>query len=187
MTWNRAVFCIRLTKTLLTHMLLHKQHDTGHQNWVSTPLASSFTSNYADKAIELLLQHPEPEPRRAVLSLKGGILLCQSSRGGSASLITTMKKTPPTEARNAHGLPLPHLAALRKQAGLSQRTLAERAGLCMQTISRIEHGANARYDTIELLSEALQVSSARLLRPSRRRAVPAPKALPEGATSTTQE
>lgn len=76
---------------------------------------------------------------------------------------------PSPSSGRTNGVPVPQLAALRKQAGLSQRTLAKRAGLSVQTISRLEHGANARYDTIALLAEALDVLPVRLLRSSRRR------------------
>ena len=75
---------------------------------------------------------------------------------------------PPPSTQRTNGVPVPQLAVLRKQAGLSQRTLAQRAGLGMQTISRLEHGANARYDTIERLATALQVAPTRLIRSSRR-------------------
>ncbi|HEU5382321.1 MAG TPA: helix-turn-helix transcriptional regulator [Ktedonobacteraceae bacterium] len=75
-------------------------------------------------------------------------------------------RLPPS--RRTNGVPVPQLADLRKQVGLSQRALARRAGLSMQTISRLEHGANARYDTIELLAQALDVLPARLIRAPRR-------------------
>lgn len=67
-----------------------------------------------------------------------------------------------------NGVPVPQLARLRKQAGLSQRALAERARVSRQTINRLEHGANARYDTITLLTQALKVSPAHLVRRPRR-------------------
>ena len=63
-----------------------------------------------------------------------------------------------------NGVPVPQLARLRKRAGLSQQALADRAGLGIQTISRLERGGNARYVTIELLAHALQVPPARLIR-----------------------
>ncbi len=78
-----------------------------------------------------------------------------------------MNPSSPSSGRT-NGVPVPQLAILRKQAGLSQRTLAKRAGLGVQTISRLEHGANARYDTIERLAHVLQVSPARLIRSPRR-------------------
>ena len=70
-------------------------------------------------------------------------------------------------AGRTNGVPVPQLAFLRKQAGLSQSTLAERAKLSRQTINRLEQGANARYDTIELLAQALNVKPVRLIRSPR--------------------
>ena len=64
-----------------------------------------------------------------------------------------------------NGVPVPQLARLRKRAGLSQQALAQRAELSMQTISRLERGANARYVTISLLAKALRVPPARLIEP----------------------
>lgn len=75
------------------------------------------------------------------------------------------------------GVPVPGLPSLRRQAGLSQRALAERAGLGRNTISRLEQGANARYETISLLAQALQVPPSRLIKAPRSRR---PKSPPEG-------
>ena len=75
------------------------------------------------------------------------------------------------------GVPVPGLPSLRRQAGLSQRALAERAGLGRNTISLLEQGANARYETIALLAQALQVPPTRLIKPPRPRR---PKSLLEG-------
>jgi transcriptional regulator with XRE-family HTH domain len=72
--------------------------------------------------------------------------------------------TPQSRADKTSGVPVPQLVTLRKNAGLSQRTLAERARLCVQTISRLEQGANARFDTVELLAQALNIPPARLTR-----------------------
>lgn len=63
---------------------------------------------------------------------------------------------------------MPSLALLRKQAALSQAELAERAGVARITISRLEHGANARYDTIDKLAEALGTTRFRLAKRPRR-------------------
>ena len=79
-----------------------------------------------------------------------------------------MSASPP-EVKRTNGVPVPQLARLRKRAGLSQRALAARAGLSMQTISRLERGANARYVTIELLAQTLQVAPARLIKPVSRK------------------
>lgn len=84
-------------------------------------------------------------------------------------------RTPSSRSERTNGVPVPQLAHLRKRAGLSQQTLAERAGLGVQTISRLERGANARYVTVALLADALQVPPARLTRPpsqTRRGATP---------------
>jgi DNA-binding XRE family transcriptional regulator len=64
---------------------------------------------------------------------------------------------------HANGVPVPALEYLRKRAGLSQRELADRAGVGRYTISRLEQGANARYDTIEKLAAALGTTRARLI------------------------
>lgn len=58
---------------------------------------------------------------------------------------------------------MPGLAALRKRAGLSQKELAARSGVTRQTISRIEQGGHAYYDTIDKLAKALRISRKRLL------------------------
>ena len=65
-------------------------------------------------------------------------------------------------AGTARGVRVPSLASLRKQAALSQEELAERAGIARITISRLEHGANARYYTIDKLAEALGTTRSRL-------------------------
>lgn len=64
-----------------------------------------------------------------------------------------------------NGVPVPMLALLRQRAGLSQQELAERAGLGRYTISRLEHGANARYATIDKLAQALGTVRTRLIQP----------------------
>ncbi len=66
-------------------------------------------------------------------------------------------------AEDTRGVPVPGLAALRKRAGFSQEELARRSGIGRVTISRLERGANAHYDTIEKLARALKTSRRRLL------------------------
>ncbi len=81
---------------------------------------------------------------------------------------------PSTEHPRANGVPVPRLATVRKRVGLSQRALAELAGVSEQTISRLEGGANARFTTIALLAQALHFPPARLLsRPHRKRSISA--------------
>jgi transcriptional regulator with XRE-family HTH domain len=50
---------------------------------------------------------------------------------------------------------------------MSQLELAERAGVGKNTISRLEQGGNARYDTIEKLAQALGTKRAALVQPLR--------------------
>ena len=52
---------------------------------------------------------------------------------------------------------LPRLKALRLQRMLSQRELAERAGVAHATIVRLEAGAEAQYGTARKLAQALGV------------------------------
>lgn len=63
------------------------------------------------------------------------------------------------------GVPVPQLARLRRKAGWSQKELAERSGLGVATIGRLEQGTNAQYRTIDKLAEALQTTRAQLIRP----------------------
>jgi len=72
-------------------------------------------------------------------------------------------------AEDTRGVPVPQLVKLRKRAGLSQEELAARAGLARSTITNLEHGANARYTTIDKLAEALQTTREHLIRPKRNR------------------
>ena len=60
------------------------------------------------------------------------------------------------------------LATTRKQMGYSQRELAEYSGVSINTISRLERGATARYDTLLLLAQALHVPPTRLCGHARR-------------------
>ena len=66
-------------------------------------------------------------------------------------------------AGNVKGVPVPQLAALRRQAGFSQDELARRSGVGRTTIYRLEQGANAHFYTIEKLAKALRTSRKRLM------------------------
>src|SRR5947209_16470170 len=75
----------------------------------------------------------------------------------------------------------------RQAAGLSQEALAGRAGLSARAISDLERGINRtpRYDTLELLSSALSLSSQQhaLLQAAARPAVAAAALAPPGPSS----
>ncbi len=75
-------------------------------------------------------------------------------------------------ARGSNGIPVPQLAALRKRAGLSQGELADRAGLTRTTITRLEQGGIARYQTIDKLATALNTTRQRLIRVPRQKPGP---------------
>ncbi len=66
-------------------------------------------------------------------------------------------------AAESKGVPVPGLAPIRKQAGFSQEELAARSGVARATISRLEQGGRAYYDTIDKLAKALRVSRKRLI------------------------
>ena len=55
------------------------------------------------------------------------------------------------------GIPIPGLAAIRRQVGLSQEQLASKARVSRKTICQLEQGANARYDTLNNLAIALRI------------------------------
>jgi transcriptional regulator with XRE-family HTH domain len=73
------------------------------------------------------------------------------------------------QGSSPRGVPVPRLATLRRQKGLSQAELAERADVGTSTISRLERGANAHYATIDLLAAALGATRERLIKPLRRK------------------
>jgi transcriptional regulator with XRE-family HTH domain len=74
--------------------------------------------------------------------------------------------------RGSNGVPVPQLATLRKRAGLSQGELAERSGLTRTTVTRLEHGGIARYQTIDKLASALNTTRQRLIRAPRQKPGP---------------
>lgn len=63
-----------------------------------------------------------------------------------------------------HGALLPYLRAWREWRGLSQRELARLAKTGVATISRIENGGVARFETLGDLAKALKVTREQLLR-----------------------
>jgi transcriptional regulator with XRE-family HTH domain len=73
--------------------------------------------------------------------------------------------------RSASFVSIPQLVVLRKRAGLSQRDLAELVGVSMNTISRLERGGKARYNTLLLLAQALHIPTTRLCRRAGRRVI----------------
>jgi transcriptional regulator with XRE-family HTH domain len=57
------------------------------------------------------------------------------------------------------------LRRLRRRAALSQRELAERAGITQETVSRLEHGHHAaRGSTLRRLAKALGVQPHELIK-----------------------
>jgi transcriptional regulator with XRE-family HTH domain len=51
----------------------------------------------------------------------------------------------------------------REKAGLSQQALAERAGLSLRAITKIENGGNPRLSTLQAIAKALRLSIADLV------------------------
>ncbi|KPM54857.1 transcriptional regulator [Frankia sp. R43] len=58
-----------------------------------------------------------------------------------------------------------HLQNLRRRRGLSQEGLADRAGLSVSTIRKIEQGGNARLETFHILARALDAETSSLFQP----------------------
>lgn len=55
------------------------------------------------------------------------------------------------------------IRAARQQAGITQQTLAERAGLALKTLSRIENGEDMNLSTLTAIAAALDMTPAELL------------------------
>jgi transcriptional regulator with XRE-family HTH domain len=64
---------------------------------------------------------------------------------------------------------LRRLRDLREDALLSQRDLAERAGISQTTVVHAEAGTDVRFVTVHKLAEALGVPAEELVKPARRR------------------
>lgn len=92
-----------------------------------------------------------------------------------------VKKSRRAGGQRERGTALPGLVSARHALGLSQADLAERAGVGVATISRLERGGRAHSTTIDLLATALGMPRARLLRAPRQR-TPRPPT-PEGPVS----
>lgn len=63
---------------------------------------------------------------------------------------------------------MPSLALFRKRAALSQGELAVRAGVGRATISRLERGGSASFETIGRLAKALGKERTQLIQKPRR-------------------
>ena len=63
----------------------------------------------------------------------------------------------------AKGVQLPYLQAWRLWKGLKQEELGEIANVNAATISRIEHGGEARLDTIAKLASGLGIAREQLI------------------------
>jgi transcriptional regulator with XRE-family HTH domain len=65
--------------------------------------------------------------------------------------------------RPPRGIPLPALRAMRRSMALSQKGLAELAGVSATTVRQVENGRRGSYpSTLRKLSEALGVTPAAL-------------------------
>jgi transcriptional regulator with XRE-family HTH domain len=63
-------------------------------------------------------------------------------------------------------LPGDRLRAIRLSRGLTQEGLAERAGLSLAVVKKLERGGNARLETLHCLAQALRVRTSALLDPA---------------------
>lgn len=61
------------------------------------------------------------------------------------------------------GVHLPYLRAWREWKGIKQKDLSEAAHITVATISRIEHGNIASFDTIDKLAAALGLKKEELM------------------------
>ncbi|MEU3446362.1 helix-turn-helix transcriptional regulator [Streptomyces thermolilacinus] len=72
----------------------------------------------------------------------------------------------PDSTDNSPSLPGDRLRDIRLSRGLTQEGLAERAGLSLGVIKKIERGGTARLETYHTLARALRVRTSQLLDPS---------------------
>ena len=78
-----------------------------------------------------------------------------------------MTYTYPARRDQRYGVALPSLRFYRTNRGISQETLAHKAGISASTILHIEkHGGRARLATITALAQALRVEKAALTLPA---------------------
>lgn len=71
---------------------------------------------------------------------------------------------------SSRSTPLPSLRELRQSRGLSQRALAEKAGVSVGTVYRLENGLRGAYpSSVRSLASALGVSTQELMRGRPRR------------------
>lgn len=68
-----------------------------------------------------------------------------------------------TERRRTRGVVLPHLEAWRLSQALTQRGLADLAGVSRATIGAAEQGGNVRASNIGKLAAALHITPAMLI------------------------
>ena len=65
-----------------------------------------------------------------------------------------------------HAEPGGSVRAAREAAGLSQQTLATRAGIALRTLVRVEQGEDTKVGTLIAIANALGTTAADLLTPS---------------------
>lgn len=68
------------------------------------------------------------------------------------------------------GFTIPYLRAWRNHRIMSQKELAEKAGITEATVSRLETGGRVRYSTVAKLADALGITREQLLRSEPKRA-----------------
>jgi DNA-binding Xre family transcriptional regulator len=90
--------------------------------------------------------------------------MTETRRGRRQQQVKTIKKELATKDCDNRGARLPGLRYCRLVAGVTQRELADMAGVHQSTISSLEHNKRRAYaKTIRLLCKALEVEPADLL------------------------